>query len=347
MEPEISQESAPLVIANEADVPLQVDAGLDPGHAEKAAESPETSMADAIKKELEDKAKSEEFFDKKKDEPKAEAKPEEKPKDEPKPDAKLDEIYRIPEGMTGQHRAAFKRLSDHAIELNDKVSTIETQAREAVETLQEYHQIMQDTQASPEQMTAMFDYIEMVNTGRLDLALHVLETERNALAKQLGKPVPGVDLLDGFDDLKSEVQNLQMTPERAAEIARYRRQQQDAERNQQSQQSQQAQQQAFEQERHQAMADVESWMKDIRSKDLDFAAKDQMLAPKLQEILTDLAPKHWLRQIKLYYDALQVQPQRPTREPQPLRPQSGGGGKAAPRNMFEALSSGLGYDKAG
>lgn len=337
----MEQEAAPIVYEVEGDVPLTVETDLDPGHVEKPAEAPESSMADAIKKELEDKAKSEEFFEAKKDEPK-EATPK-----EPIKDAKpLDEIYRIPEGMTGQHRAAYKRLSDHALELNEKIAATETQYREAMETLTEYHEIIQETKASPDQVDAMFGYIEMVNKGNLEMAFQILETERNELARRLGKPAPGVDLLEGFDDLKAEVQHMQMTPERAAEIARYRRQQAEQQHYQQRAQQEEAQTQAQQQAKDVAMNDIAAWMHELKANDIDFAAKDKMLAPKIAEILSELEPKHWLRQLRLYYDSLQVQQPRPVREAQPLRPQSGGGGKAAPRSMLEAINGGLGYDQA-
>ncbi len=342
----MEQEAAPIVADIEGDVPLTVEAELDPSHVETPAEPPETSMADAIKKELDDRAKSDEFFQSKKEEPK-DALKEATPKDEAKRDDKpLDEIYRIPEGMTGQHRAAFKRLSDHALGLNEKFTAVETQYREAMDTLTEYHQIIQETQASPDQVDAMFGYIEMVNKGDLENAFRILETERNELARRLGKPAPGVDLLEGFDDLKADVQNMQMTPERAAEIARYRRQQSEQQAHAQRQGQEQAQQQAFEQARDTAMNEIAEWMQGLKANDIDFAAKDKLLAPKIGEILTDLDPKHWLRQLRLYYDSLQVQQPRPVREAQPLRPGSGGGGKAAPRSMLEAINSGLGYDQA-
>ena len=71
----------------------------------------------------------------------------------------------------------------------------------------------------------MMAIARMVSSADSDMqmkGLKALDAVRAELYKQLGKEAPGVDLLDGYDDLKKKVENMEMSRDDALAIMRGR-----------------------------------------------------------------------------------------------------------------------------
>ena len=51
----------------------------------------------------------------------------------------------------------------------------------------------------------MLEYNRLVKTGDLESALVVIDEQRSLLARMLGRPIEGVDVLEEYGDLKQEV----------------------------------------------------------------------------------------------------------------------------------------------
>lgn len=79
--------------------------------------------------------------------------------------------------------------------------------------------------ATPEQYGQSLNIIGLINSGdptKQEQALQLLHNEYTTLAKMLGKPVAGVDMLAGHADLQAEVAGGKLTKERAEELAAMR-----------------------------------------------------------------------------------------------------------------------------
>ena len=274
--------------------------------------------------------------------------------------SRVEKLYTIPTGLKGEQRRAYKELADHAQD-TDRTLTAE---REEVASLKrwenDYKAIVDDSKASGEQLALAFEFIHLVNHGKWDEALEIIEAQRAGVAKQSGKALPGVDLLDDFQDLRAQVDNLEITEERAHEIARYRRQEFAQQQASQRQNETQAQQQASRQvaesyaaDKNEAVNGIDKWLKEQAGKDIDHSAKEAALNAYIganQEVLQNLPPKLWLKTLQGVYSSIRgAVPSAgnpgTARQPQPLRPRGGGAGltKSTPNSNREALDRALGY----
>lgn len=261
----------------------------------------------------------------------------------------IPDLYRIPEGMKGEHRAAFKKLSDHAQEVNEAY-----QENSAI--LTGFNKVLEDCGADAGQFSASMQFVAAVNQGDFDSALAWLDAERAAIAQHLGKPVDGVDLLDGFDDLKAQVDDEEITEEAAREIAtarranaRARQQADQAEKDRQAQAQQTETTQAFQTKKSAALADVGKWLGELKGKDIDFVAKERMLNqyvndPTTAEILQNLDPALWSKHLRKVYDSFNS-PTGAAPAPgdvTPLRPNASRGVQKEASSELEALQMALG-----
>lgn len=273
--------------------------------------------------------------------------------------ARVEKLYTIPTGLKGEQRKQYVELVNHAKEVEHSLSAEREEVSSLKQWESDYKAIVDDSKATGEQMALAFEFIHLVNHGLWDDALSLIEAQRAAVAKQSGKAIPGVDLLDDFQDLRAQVDNLEITEERAHEIARYRRQEAAQQQASQRQSETQAQQQAARQvaeryaaDKSEAVTGIDTWLKAQAGKDIDHPAKEAALNQYIsanQEILQNLAPKLWLKHLQGVYSSMaRAAPPpapAPSKAPQPLRPRGGGAGltKTTPSSNREALDRALGY----
>ncbi len=214
---------------------------------------------------------------------------------------------------------------------------LEQAARRTQETNDRFSQLVRNTGMAPDELMQTLEYGRLSrsgNPGDLAVALEMLENERQAIYARLGRTAPGSDPLAGFDDLKQQVEGMEMTQAAAKEVANARRfmAQQQAQREQAQQQAQQqaAQRQRYEQDvlafQRQAMA----LFGQLAVKDPGFKAKEKALeaylrAPgRMQEIMANLPPQQWAFHLKAVYDTIRPEPETPRRLATPIaaKPQS-------------------------
>jgi hypothetical protein len=213
-----------------------------------------------------------------------------------------------------------------------------------------------ETRASPEQYSQALDYLRMVNSGdraQQEQALDFMQRELAALARMVGKAVPGVNMLEGHEDLIHEVSTGRLSPERAQEIAAARSAAQHQVRQGQArtQQETQARQQAEAQAR--GRADLNALGAQLQAIDpVAYAAKRKVLVESLKPVFAKIPPSEWATTFKRAYDALPVPaaaPRPPTPPaasviPQntPLRAsQPAGAARAAPTSVLDAINAGI------
>jgi len=277
---------------------------------------------------------------------------EEQPKDEGKPDA----LYTIPKGLKGEARAQYKALSDHARGLDAQLNETRERAEKLTGRINTFEEIIQDSGATPEVLAAHFNYIKAITSGDLESALAFIEGERQAIAKHLGKPLEGVDLLSDYPDLRQRVDSMELDEKTALELASARRFQ-DGHKRQQAANEQQLQSrreaEAFQTARNEALRGIEAWVAE-QSKTMlptDWEAVEGAIAEYLsadttKAILAKVPPSMWLDHIKQHYALVQrnVAQRAPANDPTPLRPRGAGGTVVqAPQTAEEAVRARLGY----
>ncbi len=267
---------------------------------------------------------------------KGEAKPAEGAK---KPDIINDPI---PNALKPQTKERMQKL----------ISTVKEKDQQLVQATAQFDEIMghiQSTKATPQQYSDSLEYLSLVNSGepaKLEKALSIMLKEVDVLARALGKPVPGVDLLADHKDLKDEIETGMISRERAMEIAAGR------ERSKiQTQRTTHIQQQNDANTR--AQQDIDNGKAQLNAlgerlqADPAYAAKRAVLVESLKPIFAEIHPSKWAATFEAAYNNLKI----PTAAPrptvkiptnQPLRTKTpAGGGAQAPKSMLEAVSNSI------
>ena len=272
------------------------------------------------------------------EEPKpAEAKP-----DEPKtPEQEEAEVLEVVKSERGKERVqkVFSEL---------KAKEAALVAKEA--ELDEIRTVIQGTGSNPDQLSQTLECLRLVNSGNpadLRVAAEMFEQWRAQIYQQLGVEAPGVDLLAGHDDLKSAVDNMEITRERALELAKLRKA--EAERMQKTQAQQQSQQatQQFQQTVQTAAQQMEAYLS-TRANEVDHQARMKVISDhfrnpaNLQQFVNTYQPEQWTSTIKFMYDNIQVpKATAAPRDPQPLRSRPAALGTPSPAgsNPIDRIAS--------
>lgn len=245
-----------------------------------------------------------------------------------------EDLTLMPEGLQPKARERFQALANTNKELTSQNEQLRTQVDYVRETFQQ-HGIQQP---QFEQAAAV---IGMMNRGDLPGALAVLDEQRRMISLAMGQPLPGVDALSEFPDLRSAVDNMQVTEQHAMEIARSRHLQLTQQRQNQQAQQQHQVQQANQQAVHQGTLAVDRLCQQLASSDMDYATIEAQLLPVIPKLLQGVPPNQWENAVRTQYDLLKqvasrVRSSAPTTT-QPLRPTGHGSPATAPTSMFDAM----------
>ena len=263
---------------------------------------------------------------------------------EKKPEEK-DDLYKMPDGLQKDSRARFQKLVDTAKQQTERATKAESVIAEKEEIFNNFREVLKETKTSNEDLSQMLEYNRLVKIGDLESALAVIDEQRSLLARMLGRPIEGVDVLEEYGDLKQEVTDGTLTIARAAEIAKARRMQ-EAMQNQRQSQEQVTQQAGAKQKAvNDALSSIQSFTTEMANTDLDYAKKEEILLKSVEAISSKFPANLWLDQVRMLYDNISVIPTPPVNQarPAPLRPNSGGGGTAQAKTMGEAIDNALGY----
>jgi hypothetical protein len=209
----------------------------------------------------------------------------------------------------------------------DRIRQVFTERKQLEADINEFKALITDTKMSPEEFAQTLEFGRLMNSGDekdLRVAFEMVEQQRALLAQRLGVKAPGVDLLAGHDDLKQAVENMEITEDRALELAKYRKQ--DAEKQQviQAQQQSAQSQQEFQQKIQGAATQMEAYL-NTRANEADSPIKLKAISEhfknpaNLQAFVTTYKPDQWVNTLKLMYDNIVVPKAPAAQQPQPLR----------------------------
>lgn len=209
----------------------------------------------------------------------------------------------------------------------ERIRQVFSERKQLESDINEFKSLITDTKMSPEEFAQTLEFGRLMNSGDekdLRVAFEMVENQRAILAQRLGVKAPGVDLLAGHDDLKQAVENMEITEDRALELAKYRKQ--DAQKQQQVQAQQQAAQSQEQYQRtiQQAAAQMEAYL-GTRAMEADSPSKLKAInehfknPANLQAFVSTYQPDQWVNTLKLMYDNIVVPKAPAAAQPQPLR----------------------------
>ena len=351
--PESTQDETPEVATEETSVKEDSQPPVD----EKSESSPESeeTVVEAGQKALSED--DEPISSKTEDEPKGEtetkeeipqqpeAKDEVKSKEETpsEPDNTESQLYEEPENLQPKASQRFRDL----VADNKAKSEELSKATEAVTQIQK---TVSDSGLSPNEFATLLDYGKLaVSQSRIEKeqALEFARNEVARLSKELGVEVEGVDLLDGFSDLQSQVDNFELSRDHAIELAHGRRSKQKQESQQEEFQKYSQAQQQNTNEVQKATSEIESFMSSQKKTDIDFDAKEKYLLDQVDYIQKNYQPSQWASVVSQLYSAVGSMASTQTAQAKKTAqaPLSSSGVTAGPSNsasMADAIMAELG-----
>lgn len=160
-----------------------------------------------------------------------------------KPDAPAEPSLEPPEGITTKARERFEQLATGYSDLKERFDSTAAEAEQLRQDNANFAGVLADTGASGEELGQLFLYSKLIHSDdpeNLEQAYTLLQSELKGIALRLGK-TDDVDLLSEHEDLRAAVENLDITPELAKELALQRgRSQQATARTEQAQAREQA-----------------------------------------------------------------------------------------------------------
>lgn len=316
--------------------------GADAGQTSSSAPAAPTSMLEAITKELAPQTEggqprdpSGRFTTKPADSaapgavPAVAAAPVD-PNAKPKPEDK----HAMPEGLAPASAQRFQTLVNENKEYANKLDMANRQV-EYVKTTFAEHGIRQ------EQFEQAAGVIGAWNRGDYATVRKILTNQLEQLAVASGEPVGAVDPLASFPDLRQRVDGLEMTEAAALQVARARTVETSHARQREQQEQQYQTQQQAETAKTQGLNAVDAFCREKQGSDIDYAAIEKILLPRVASITAGLQPSQWAAAVSNAYDLIKASaPQRapaPVQNTNALRPTGTASPTAKPQNMRQAM----------
>lgn len=215
---------------------------------------------------------------------------------------------------------------------------------------------LQATGTTPEQYREVLSFMSLFNSpesGQKQKALELLEEVTDRLAMSLGVERRSSDPLAGHDDLRTAVQQGQMTAKYARELAITRNQSKFNNELQTSARQQEQQQQSAQQELAQARSDLNALEDTLKNSDPDYARKREVLLPVLKPIFNSIRPSEWAAKFQEAYRGVKLPPRAaapsapvvPKNQPMRAGKQPAGGQARPAASALDAVNAALGSMK--
>lgn len=211
----------------------------------------------------------------------------------------------------------------------ERIKNVFAEKKQLETDIGEFRQLINDTGMKPQEFAQTLEFGRLVNSGNeadTRVALEMLELQRTALYEKLGVEAPGVDLLQGHADLKQQVDDMEISRERAVELAKHRTGEGARKASEAAQREAQQGRQEYAQTVNSAAGQMESYL-DTRKNEVDHPARMKVISEhfrnpeNMKQFVATYRPEQWAPTMKMMYDNISLsRPQAPTS--QPLRSRS-------------------------
>ena len=250
--------------------------------------------------------------------------------------------YAVPEDLKPKAQARFQELV-HVAKEKDNTITQQT------EIISGFRDMVKATGATDKQFLESLDVLTMINKSPAEAAKRLYDAACE-LALAYNVDIPGIDFLKDYEDLSKQVEAGEITPQAAREVANSRRsavlRENQAAATRQTEERQKAEKQALDT----GVNQIDAFLKDKETNDIDFNAKAEELGVAAQYAAENLAPDKWLGYMQMEYNRvtkLLAKGYRPADNGgsnRPLRPGGNKGGKTAPTTDVDAVKAALGLE---
>ncbi len=209
----------------------------------------------------------------------------------------------------------------------ERIKSVFAERKQLEADITEFRDLVKSTGMSAQEFAQTLEFGRLINSGdekNIRVALEMIEGQRSMLYQKLGVEAPGVDLLAGHDDLKSAVENMEITKDKAVELAKFRKTQADQTARQQVETERTQSQDQFRQTVQSAAGAMDAYLQ-TRAKEADHPARLKIIGDhfqnptNLQRFVQTFEPKQWTAALQMMYDGIAVPKAAPTSQPQPLR----------------------------
>jgi len=209
----------------------------------------------------------------------------------------------------------------------ERIKSVFAERKQLEADITEFRDLVKSTGMSAQEFAQTLEFGRLVNSGdekNIRVALEMIEGQRAMLYQKLGVEAPGVDLLAGHDDLKTAVENMEITRDKAVELAKFRKTQADQTARQQADTDASNRQAQFQETVQSAANAMETYLQ-TRAKEADHPARLKVIGEhfqnpaNLQRFVQTFEPKQWTAALQMMYDGITVPKAAPTSQPQPLR----------------------------
>lgn len=209
----------------------------------------------------------------------------------------------------------------------ERIKSVFAERKQLEADITEFRDLVKSTGMSAQEFAQTLEFGRLVSSNdekNIRVALEMIEGQRAALYQKLGVEAPGVDLLAGHDDLKSAVDNMEITRDKAVELAKFRKTQADQTARQKVETERTQSQDQFRQTVQSAAGAMETYLQ-TRAKEADHPARLKIIGDhfqnpaNLQRFVQTFEPKQWTAALQMMYDGIAVPKAAPTAQPQPLR----------------------------
>lgn len=209
----------------------------------------------------------------------------------------------------------------------ERIKQVFAERKALEQDVNEFKSLVQSSGMSAEEFAQTLEFGRLVSSGdeaNLRTAIEMVEAQRTMLYGKLGIEAPGVDLLSGHADLKDAVDNMEMTREKAVELAKLRKSEAERTSRATAERKVLVERQDFEKTVTQATGALEAYL-GTRAAEVDHPARMKALGAhfskpeNLQAFVQTYRPDQWQATIKIMYDNIQVARPAPNVRDQPLR----------------------------
>lgn len=208
----------------------------------------------------------------------------------------------------------------------ERIKQVFAERKQLEQDITEFRDLVKSTGMSAQEFAQTLEFGRLLNSGdekNLRVALEMIEGQRSMLYQKLGVEAPGVDLLAGHDDLKAAVDNMEITRDRAVELAKFRKVDAETKARSQAQQTQVQERQVYEKTVKDAAGAMEAYL-ETRKNEVDHTARMKVISDhfrnpaNLQKFVGTYRPEQWAATVQIMYDNIQV-PKAAAPGPQPIR----------------------------
>lgn len=242
---------------------------------------------------------------------------------EPDPNADPDDA--LAADMKERTRERFNEIRDENKKLKHDMDEFQSGS-------QELHNVIIESTATTQQLAGALQIFKSINSGDASEANKILPEIKllyDAIAQTAGQPTLTGDVLEQFPDLQAAVTDLDITQEKAEELAGLRVQQNNNQLRLDQGKQQEHVQGQNQQASQQAASDIKGWEDNLIANDPDYKLLQPKLVTASKEIMQQVHPSNWLAAMQAKYNDMHeglvlANKTQQSNSPQTLRPVNSG-----------------------